>query len=257
MKNCIFILLVLVFNRSSFANQAEITLVTEHLPPYQTVHEDSSVTGFSVDVISTVMQRANISYNLHSYPWIRTYNLALQKSNHCVFSLARTPDREKLFKWIGPITDNFYASVWALKRNERVHKINSVEDLKNFTVAVNENDVTHNEMLNYGLTEGDNLYVVHHSMSLLNILVTRPEIDFIIADDITIPYRAKLAGVPIELLQRVIEIKNLPLSFHLACNMNTSEEIVNKLKNSFSSIHQDGTYKEIFARWNGDIKVKK
>lgn len=252
-KNQLALLAVIVFSTHCLADQTEITLVTEHLPPYQMIHKDSSVTGFAVDVVQEVFKRADISYALHGYPWVRAYNIALKKSNYCIFSIARIPTRENLFTWIGLITEKNNAVIWALKSNEHGLKVKTLDDLKNYTTAVNKDDVTHTAMLNIGLTEDKNLYVLHHTESLIKLLVTRPEIDFIVADDITISHRAKLSGVPIDLLRRVIEVESLPLNFYLACNLKTEESILKKLKTSISIIHQDGTYQKIIAKWKKEM----
>jgi len=244
---------VLFLNNNCFANQAEVTFVTEHLPPYQIIKEDSSIIGFATEVVLEVALRAKINYSLNLYPWVRTYNLALKKSNYCIFSIARIPSREKLFKWIGPVTEKNNAVIWSLKSNVHGSEVKSIDDLKNYTTAVNKNDATHTGMLDIGLTENENLYVLHHSESLINLLVTRPEIDFIVADDITIPHRAKLSGISVDLLQRVIEVKSLPLDFFLACNINTDSNIIEKLTTNLASIHQDGTYQKIFSKWKSKM----
>ncbi len=231
------------------AKSSNINLVTEYLPPYQIVNKDYSITGFATEIVLETLKRSQYTYNLNVYTWVRTYNLALQKHNTCIFSLARLPVREKLFKWIGPITEKNNAVVWGLKNNEHSNKVKTIEDLKHYTTAVSKNDATHIGMLKNGLVEGKHLYVLENTSSLLNLLVTRPEIDFIIADDITITHRAKLANVDINLLQRIIELKNLPLNFYLACSLNTEQSIVNNLTQNLSTIHQDGTYKRILAKW--------
>jgi len=238
---------------NSFANQPEVTFVTEHLPPYQIIKEDASIVGFATEVVLETAQRAKINYQLYLYPWVRTYNLALTKTNHCIFSLARLPSREKLFTWIGPVTEKNNAVIWSLKSNKHGNEIETVDDLKRYTTAVNKNDATHTGMLNIGLTENKNLYVLEHTDSLINLLVDRPEIDFIVADDITITHRAKLSGVSVDLLNRVIEVKSLPLNFFLACNINTDSNIIEKLTKSLTSIHQDGTYQNIFSKWKSKM----
>jgi len=254
MKKHIFAISTLFFlSNSSFASQTEVTFVTEHLPPYQIIKEDSSVVGFATEVVLEAAQRAKINYSLYLYPWVRTYNLALTKTNHCIFSLARLPSREKLFAWIGPVTEKNNAVIWSLKSNKHGKEIKTVDDLKRYTTAVNKNDATHTGMLNIGLTENENLYVLEYTDSLINLLVDRPEIDFIVADDISIPHRAKLSGVSVDLLQRVIEVKSLPLNFFLACNVDTDRNIIEKLTISLANIHQDGTYQKIFSKWKSKM----
>ena len=83
--------------------------------------------------------------------------------------------------------------------------------------------------------------------------MSRPEVDLIVADDITIPHRAKLAGVPIDLLQRVIEVESLSLNFFLACNINTDKDIIKKLTVSLKGMHQDGSYQKILTRWKSEM----
>lgn len=248
-KLTIAIFAVIFISNNSFASQSDVTFVTEHLPPYQIIKADASIDGFVTEIIREVAHRANINYNIFLYPWVRTYNLALKKPNHCIFSIARLPSREQLFTWIGPVTERNNAVIWGLKSNKHSKEITTLDDLKHYTTAVNKNDATHIGMLDIGLTEGEDLYVLEHTESLLNLLVARAEIDFIVADDITITHRAKLAGVPIELLHRVIEVESLPLNFFLACNTNTDNAIKEKLTTSLANIHQDGTYQRIFLKW--------
>ena len=151
------------------------------------------------------------------------------------------------------MTEKNNAVIWSLKSNNHGNEIKKVDDLKHYITVVNKNDATHTGMLNIGLTENENLYVLEHSKSLINLLVSRPEIDFIVADDITITHRAKLAGISVDLLRRVIEVKSLPLNFFLACNINTDSNIIEKLTASLANIHQDGTYQKIFSKWKSKM----
>lgn len=248
-----YFFLLCFFSINSFANNLEITLVTEHLPPYQIVHDDSSITGLAVDIVLEVLKHANINYSLHSYPWVRTYNLALKKANHCAFSMARIKKREKLFSWIGPLTESANSIVWSLKSNKNSQKVKKLDDLKEFTTAVIEQDLNHIGMLSIGLVENENLYVLSHTKSLISLLATRPEIDFIVADDIAVYHRAKDAGISMDLLKRVIEVKDLPINLYLACNLNTDEQIIKKLTKSLAMIHQDGTYQKIINKWKNNL----
>jgi polar amino acid transport system substrate-binding protein len=245
------LLLILLFiGQSCLANNSQITLVTEHLPPYQIVNNNNyEISGFATEIVKEVLKRSQYQYTITAYSWVRSYNLAIKKPNTCIFSIARIPTREQLFSWIGTITEKNNAVVWGLKSNNHSQNIKNIEDLKSYVTAVNKNDVTHIGMKENGFSEGEHLYVLHNSQSLLKLLFKRPEIDFIIADDITINYRAKLAGIDINLLQRVLEIENLSLNFYLACNLNSDKKIIESLTLKLKELHQDGSYQKILARW--------
>jgi polar amino acid transport system substrate-binding protein len=228
-----------------------IQIVTEHLPPYQIVAEDKSISGFAVDIIEETMARSPFSYSLKSYPWVRSYKLAQRKPNHCLFSVARLRSREKLFKWVGPISKVSNTTMWALKGQDII--VDHIDDARKYTVAVNQDDIAHIGLLERGFNEKENLYVLSDSKSLVSLLVSRPEIDLIVADDTTIKFRAKLAGISMEQLERIYEIKDMPLNFFLACSLSTDDSIIEHLAGKIQSIYDDGTYDIIWNKWRSKL----
>lgn len=237
------------------ASNPVIHIVTEHLPPYQIISDDKSISGFAVDIIRATMAHSHYAYSLKSYPWVRSYKLAQVKENHCIFSVARLQSREKLFKWVGPISKVNNTVMWALKGKNI--EIDNLDDAKKYTVAVNRSDIAHTGLMDLGLKEGEHLYVLDNTKSLIKLLVTRPEIDLIVADDTTISFRAELVGEDINALQRVYEIKDLPLNFFFACSKKTDDKIIKHLAKNLQSLYQDGTYDTIWDKWKSKlIKAK-
>lgn len=236
---------------SDAVNSPVIHIVTEHLPPYQIVKENTPIVGFAVDIIKQTMARSHYAYSLKSYPWVRSYKLAQMKANHCIFSIARLKSRESLFKWVGPISQINNTAIWAQHGKEVT--VNNLEDAKNYTIAVNRDDIGHTGLVERGFLENKHLYVLDDAKSLVNVLLTRPEIDLIVADDTTISFRAELVGANINDLQRVFEITDLPLNFYFACSKNTADETVTHLAKQLQSIHQDGTYETIWQKWRDKL----
>lgn len=222
--------------------------VTEHLPPYQIVNRNHELTGFAVDIIEEVAKRSGVEYRINAYSWMRSYQLTQKKANHCIFSIARIPSRETLFSWVGTITEVNNAVIWGIK-SKPIIPVTNIDQLKQYVIAVNKDDVTHLGLLERGFKENENLYVLENTDSLISLLATRPEIDMIVADDITIAYRAELANVNINRLVRIFEISDLQLNFYLACNLNTDKAIIQKLSSSLENIHQDGFYQQKLNQW--------
>ncbi len=243
-----FFLLLIFYSKLALTEDINLTFVTEHLPPYQIIKENTPVTGFAVDLVHEIANRSGYTYQIDAFSWVRSYNLAQQKENHCIFSIARIPAREKLFEWVGTMTEVNNAVVWGL-REKNIPTVSHIDELKDYLIAVNKNDVTHLGLLERGFKAQKNLYVLNNTDSLLGLLTTRPEINLIVADDITIAYRAELAGIDINRLERVFEIADLQLNFYLACNKNTDKKIINTLTQSLAQIHSDGFYKKTLSRW--------
>ena len=232
-------------------NNPVIHLVTEHLPPYQIESKHEELSGFAVDIIKETMARSRYAYSLKSYPWVRSYRLAQVKENHCIFSVARLKSREALFKWVGPISKVNNTAMWGLKDQKIV--VNNLEDAKKYTIAVNRNDIAHTGLVERGFIEGKHLYVLDDAKSLINILITRPEIDLIVADDTTVNFRAELAGVSVDKLQKIHEIKGLPLDFFFACSRQTDDKIIKHLATKLHSLYKDGTYEAIWNQWKSKM----
>ncbi|WP_157826685.1 substrate-binding periplasmic protein [Colwellia sp. 12G3] len=256
--SCKFLLtLCIVISVDVFgAKEVDVALVTEHFPPYQIVDQNNVLSGFTTELMIEVMKRSQYRYSINAYPWTVAYNFALKKPNHCIFSIARLSSRENLFTWIGRITENNKAIVWGLK-NKQNYKISSLEDIKKYTTAVKRNNAPHQALLEMGFSEGINLYVLDNSNALINILYSRSEIDFIVADDITISYRAKLAGIDINQLHKEYEISNLWSEFYLACNKNTNQKVIDNLTLIIDEIHKDGTYQRLLGNWKNKMSYRK
>ena len=232
-------------------NLPVIHLVTEHLPPYQIEDKNKNLSGFAVEVIKETMKRSQYDYTMNSYSWVRSYKLAQIKENHCIFSIARTSSREDLFKWVGPISYVNNTAMWALK-GRRID-VSNLNDAKKYTIAVSRDDLTHIGLQERGFKDGKHLYVLDNTRSLVNLLMTRPGIDLIVANDMTIKFYVELAGASINDLQRIYEIKDLPLNFFFACSKSTNETIINKLAENLQSLYQDGSYDVIWEKWRNQL----
>lgn len=78
-----------------------LTLLTEHAPPASMLAH-GQVTGRETDKIRALMARTGTAYRLDLLPWKRAYHMAQTQAATCVYSTSRTPERETLFKWVGP-----------------------------------------------------------------------------------------------------------------------------------------------------------
>jgi polar amino acid transport system substrate-binding protein len=83
---------------------AQLYLATELSAP-SSMLENGRVVGMATDKVREIMQRAGITYTIELLPWKRAYTAALTRPDACVFSTTRTPQREALFQWIGPLDE--------------------------------------------------------------------------------------------------------------------------------------------------------
>jgi polar amino acid transport system substrate-binding protein len=93
----------------SATNPEDITYMTEDYPPSNYI-ENGVLKGVAVDVLKAVWKKINSKeMHIQLYHWARGYQLALTKPNTMLFAMTRSPEREKLFKWVGPIYRGRYS----------------------------------------------------------------------------------------------------------------------------------------------------
>ncbi|WP_417464902.1 substrate-binding periplasmic protein [Kordiimonas sp.] len=112
---------------------SDLVLLTEENPPYNFAHpETGKLQGTAIDIVEVMMQDASITYTLTLMPWNRAYRETMATANTCLFVVNRTPEREPLFDWVGPLINGGWA---IFRRPGSGLQINSLDDLQGHTIA--------------------------------------------------------------------------------------------------------------------------
>ncbi|WP_414718884.1 substrate-binding periplasmic protein [Sulfuricella sp.] len=101
-------------------------LVTEEYPPV-TFMRDGKPSGFVTDMVREIAARQGIPDNIRLTSWKNAYNMALLHPKVVLFSAERTPERESLFQWVGPVGKN--SAILYAKKGSGI-RINSLEEAK-------------------------------------------------------------------------------------------------------------------------------
>lgn len=154
MLNCTRLGLLLMLLSCAGAATAEqpLTYVTEAYPPYN-FSDNNILRGIAVDLLVLASQKTTAPVQrsqIRLMPWARSYRTTLKTPNYVLFSTARTPEREKLFKWAGPITTN---RVVLLAKKSRGMRINSPADLQHLRIGSIRDDVAEQLVRALGVQE--------------------------------------------------------------------------------------------------------
>ncbi len=79
--------------------------LSEDLPPFNFL-QDGAFTGIVPDILAEIAPRAGVPFDpaqVQVMPWTRAYQSALSTPGAAIFSMARTPERDGLFSWVGPL----------------------------------------------------------------------------------------------------------------------------------------------------------
>ena len=101
-------------------------LMTEEYPPI-TFMKEGKPSGFVTEMVQEIASRLHIPDNIRLTSWKNAYNMALLHPNVILFSAERTPEREELFHWVGPVGKN--SSIFYAKKGSEI-VIKTLDDAK-------------------------------------------------------------------------------------------------------------------------------
>ncbi|WP_159821390.1 substrate-binding periplasmic protein [Colwellia sp. 20A7] len=244
-KNLINNLIIFLMIFSANIQAKELTILTEHLAPFQIV-DKNKISGISTEIVEATLNNSPFDYNIEAYPWSLSYNRALYEEDTCIYSLGRIQERELLFNWVGRIISSTVSMYSLASSNINIPTLN---DAKKYKTAVIRDDVTHHFLLSKGFIENKNLYVMDNYDSLLQLLETPSRnIDLVVLNDDLIFHRVKSTEAASK-YKSVYSVQDLTLDFHLACSINTDENIVVELKAIMKKLEQEGVLPAIRKKW--------
>lgn len=222
----------------------QINLLTENFPPYNMAVDgknyarDENVQGIAADIVREMFQRAGIEYTLTlRFPWERVYKMALETPGYGVFVMARLPEREELFKWVGPIGPDDWV---LLARADSPINITSLEQARGYNIGAYKGDAIAEHLAAQGLEPSLALRDQTNVEKLQN-----GEIDLWATGDPAGRYLAKQQGVTG--FKRVLRFDDAQL--FLALNKQTADETVAKLQAALEQMKSDGTVEAINGRY--------
>ncbi len=244
-KNLINNLIIFLMIFSANIQAKELTILTEHLAPFQIV-DKNKITGISTEIVEATLKKSSFDYSIEAYPWSFSYNRAQHEEDTCIYSLSRIPEREPLFNWVGRIISSTVSMYSLASSNINISTLN---DAKKYKTAVIRDDVTHHFLLSKGFIENKNLYVMDNYDSLLQLLETPSRnIDLVVLNDDLIFHRVKSTEAASK-YKSVYSVQDLTLDFHLACSISTDENIVVELKEIMKKLEQEGVLPAIRKKW--------
>ena len=222
----------------------DLVLLTENFPPYNMAKngknfaQDENINGIAVDIVREMFKRADITYSLTlRFPWERIYKLALEKPGYGVFVMARLPDREKLFKWVGPLGPDDW--IMLAKADSKI-TLETLDDARKYKIGAYKGDAIAETLAKQGL----NPIVVLRDQDNAKKLVSG-QIDLWATGDPAGRYLARQEGVTG--LKTLLRFSSAEL--YLALNKDVPDEAVAKLQAALDQMRKDGVVEEIMARY--------
>lgn len=132
---------------------ARLTYLTEEFQPYN-YEANGTVQGIATDLLKSTLARLDVPANattVRIVPWTEGYASALNNSDTVLFSTFRTPEREKLFLWAGPLGREDYVLFADRTRNI---SIATDADLARYRIGTVTDDAAVQYLADHGVPKG-------------------------------------------------------------------------------------------------------
>jgi len=210
--------LLLSFQAQAQPQLSEVKVVTSVYKPYSYA-EDGAAQGIAVNAARQIFSELDFFPPINVYPWARTYNIALNTPNTLIFSMARTPEREDKFHWIGPIVG---FDIHLFKHQERDDiQVNNMFELKRYHIGALRKDVKGQYLRKQGIEVTD----INSEETGIKLLLTH-RLDLMPADIHATRYRLREMGLNPNELKSVFHLKEISRPLYIAFNKKTPPELV-------------------------------
>jgi ABC-type amino acid transport substrate-binding protein len=219
-----------------------LTFLTEENPPFH--YTDKGVLkGMAVDVLHRMWVRmGEPRQEITVMPWVRAYEAAQTRPGTVLFITARLPAREKLFKWVGPITTS---KLVLLSTSKKDISLRSDADIARYRVGVVKDDVAELIMRNMGIPKDRLDTSPDHKASVMKLLAGR--VDMMVKGEKSLNEFLKGIGQNPDDFKVLRKVAGVQVCF--AFHKDTPDSVIKQYQDALNALKSDGTLGRIIRQY--------
>lgn len=210
--------------------------------PYNFVR-DGRVQGLSVDVANELAKRLKMQLQTEVLPWTRALRTAQMEPNVLLFTVARIPEREAHYHWIGPVTTS-EEWLYRLKRRGDV-VVKSLDDAKRYLIGDEASNASLPSFARLGIKVDT---APSMTSNCRKFKVGR--VDLIPFDPDGIAVFVKECGMGEDEVEKTVQIPRDD-ALYFAFSKSSSPEFMRQVRQAFSAMERDKTLQRLSTPWKG------
>lgn len=225
---------------------ATITAVTTEFPPFQSAQPQPW--GIALETARQLARQNGDTLDVRFLPWARAYQMAETTPGLMIFCLARTPQREAQYGWIGEIAPND-VTVWRLASRREVSARN-LGEARVWQLGATADDVKMQYLLQQGFILGQNLQESSDDLSNIRKLFAH-RIDLLpFSNQVVLRYRSAQAGLDSRMLHPAFTLPGLSQPLYLAFSPGTPPAQLARYQASFHQLQKRGWVQRLTAHYH-------
>ena len=222
-----------------------LQIVTEEFPPYNYTDNGQNA-GMSTEVVVAACKAANLPTEIKVYPWVRTYEIAQTEPNTLIYSIARSPGREKLFQWAGTVAPA-QSCLFALKSRTDI-KIDTLAEARNYYIITQLKGWVAQFLVKRGFIEGKHFFGIT-SVDRAFLMLRTDRGDLLGYPELVMHYTIKKTGLKPERAVRKVYCFKEGLQLYAAFSLKTPRAVVEQFHTGLQTIKSNGTYQKMLEQY--------
>jgi polar amino acid transport system substrate-binding protein len=204
-----------------------------------------------IDLISAITRKAGEEISPESLtflPWNEAYQKASSDPDTAIFAIAKSPERESLFKWVGPIA-SYNISLYSKRSNNIT--ITNPDELTSYRIGTITDDISVDTLVQAGVKKED-IFTNPDPRVLVQDL-ENGTIDLFAYGDVTANYYIKNVTGNSAYYRLSGQIGSVPV--YIGFNKGTPDAVVEKFQTAFDEVKETPTdggmseFDQIISSW--------
>ncbi|WP_159670342.1 ABC transporter substrate-binding protein [Andreprevotia sp. IGB-42] len=222
---------------------ADLRAYSEEFAPFNFT-EQGQFRGLAVEVLQQVSKAAGLQVDTAVLPWPRAVLRNGEDADSLLFTTVRTPQREKQYRWVGPIDD---CAVVVMKRKDNTRvQITSRADIGQYSIGL----PTHGADLDIFQAQHlslDKAILVPGSGSLIRMFYAG-RFDLLSGIQLSYAYQARQYGLPPSRLQ-VAYVLDPGQGCYFAFNPKVNPQLLQRFEAAFHALARSGQLQVLRDRY--------
>lgn len=222
-----------------------LQIATEEFPPYN-YRDNGQITGMSTEVVLAACKAVDLPTEINVYPWARTYEIAQTEPNTLIFSIARSPGREKRFQWAGTVAPA-QSCFFALRSRTDI-RIDTLAEARKYYIITQLKGWIAQVLLKQEFVEGKHFFGIT-SADRAYLMLRTGRGDLLGYPELVMYHVVKNTGLKPERAVRKVYCFKDGLQLYAAFSLNTPRKVVERFQTGLQVIKSDGTYQIILEKY--------
>lgn len=223
------------------AHAQDLSLYCEEDKPLQFYNAQGKLTGFTVEIVEEIQKRLGTNAPIQVVPWSRGVEMLSRTPNTMLFTMARTPERESQYQWVGPISSISYG-LYA-KANSDI-KIETIDDARKVgLIGVYRNDIRDQTLTRLGFNNLDRAN--SNISSFKKLMIGR--INVYADSKMGVASLAKSAGYQLSDVKMVFHLFDSQL--YIAVSKDTNKNIVSRWNEALEEMKKDKSFQRLQKKY--------